>query len=108
MEVAGQDADFTMAPPSDQEVETKRRHGLGLGWHLPLVVLLLVISLAQILPAGSRAPRVDDRWSPSQLQTRYELPAEDQAAIFEDALDALAGPASCSAGDQSTQQLDAA
>ncbi len=41
------------SPPTEAEVHTMRKNCIGQGWHLPSVIALLVIALAQILPVGS-------------------------------------------------------
>ena len=53
MHQGAEDEECSMAQPSREEVETRRRHAIGLGWHLPSVTLLLTLALAQILPVQS-------------------------------------------------------
>ena len=61
MQLGAEDEECSMAQPSREEVETRRRHAIGLGWHLPSVTLLLTLLLAQILPAEGVAS-----WAPKQ------------------------------------------
>ena len=51
MQLGAEDEECSMAKPSREEVETRRRHAIGQGWHIPSVTLLLTLLLAQILPA---------------------------------------------------------
>ena len=78
------------SPPTRAEVQTKRKHCLGQGWHLPSVVALLVIALAQVLPVGSTAAPPLLTWHREQWMEPCSMPPSKQDHIFHTAMGMLA------------------
>ena len=78
------------SPPTTTEVQTKRKHCIGQGWHLPSVTALLVIALAQILPVGSSAAPPLSTWQQEHWMEPRSMPLSQQEHIFHTAIGMLA------------------
>jgi len=89
MHQGAEDGECSMAQPSREEVETRRRHAIGLGWHLPSVTLLLTLAMAQILPVQSAPPWTQPTWTQAQWQEHYHVNASLQESFFDKAVESL-------------------
>ena len=74
------------SPPTEAEVHTMRKNCVGQGWHLPSVIALLVIALAQILPVGSSAAPPLFTWQQEQWMEPRSMPPRQQDHIFHTAM----------------------
>ena len=89
MESSHPGENLQMAPPDSLQIDTKCKHCVGLGWHLPSVITLLVIVLAQILPVQSQTVPQRCTWGEEQWKQIYAGAPERQADIFQQAIDMM-------------------
>ena len=69
------------SPLTEDKVHTMRNNCIGQGWHLPSVIALLVIALAQILPVGSSDAPPLLTWQQEQwMQPRSMQPQQCTSA----------------------------
>ena len=77
------------SPPNKAEAQTKRKHYIGQGWHLPNITAPLVIALEQILPVGPSAAPPLSTWQQEQWTEPHNMTPSQQNHIFHTAIEML-------------------